>query len=80
MSLQAILEAIRASGDAVVTEIEAATEAEVQKIMAQDQAETKRLRQEAYVATSAPGAAERARILSRARLKAQRILLSLIHI
>ncbi|TET83160.1 MAG: hypothetical protein E3J37_05960 [Anaerolineales bacterium] len=74
MSLQAILDAIRASSDAQVREIEAATEAEVQKIMVQDQAETKRLRQEAYAAASAPGAAERARILGRARLKAQRIL------
>jgi len=74
MSLQAILDAIRASGDAQVREIEATAEAEVQKIMMREQAENERLRQEVYEATSTPGAAERARILSQARLKAQRIL------
>lgn len=70
MSLQAILAAIRASGEAKVKEIEAAAQEE----LAQHRAEVQRLRQESNKAVSAPGAAERARIMSRARLKAQRIL------
>lgn len=70
MSLQAILAAIRASGDAQVKKIEAAAQEE----LAQHRADIQRLRQESSKATSAPGAAERARILSQARLKAQLIL------
>lgn len=70
MSLQAILAAIRASGDAQVKKIEAAAQEE----LAQHRVEIQRLRQESSKAASAPGAAERARILSQARLKAQLIL------
>jgi len=70
MSLQAILAAIRTSGEAQVKEIEAAAQEE----LAQHLAEVQRLRQESNKATSAPGAAERTRIMGRARLKAQRIL------
>lgn len=70
MSLQAILAAIRASGETQIKEIEAAAQEE----LAQHRAEVQRLRQESNKAASAPGAAERARILIRARLKAQRIL------
>ena len=70
MSVQAILAAIRASGEAQVKQIEAAAREE----LAQHLAEAQRLRQESSKATLVPGAAERARIMSRARLKAQRIL------
>ena len=72
--MEAVLTAIRASGEDPVREIETAAQAEVQNATAQNQAENQRLRQEAKGAAEALGAAERARTLSQARLEAQRVI------
>ena len=72
--MEAVLTAIRASGEDQVREIETAAQAEVQNATAQNQAENQRLRQEAKGAAEALGAAERARTLSQARLEAQRVI------
>lgn len=74
MSLEAVLAAIRDSGEDQVREIETAAQAEVQDTTAQNKAESQRLRQEAREIASALGAAERARILSQARLEAQSVI------
>ena len=72
--MEAVLAAIRASGEDQVREIETAAQAEVQNATAQNQAENQRLRQEAKGAAETLGAAERARTLSQARLEAQRVI------
>lgn len=74
MSLEAVLAAIRDSGEDQVREIEAAAHAEIQDTTAQNKAESQRLRQEARETASALGAAERARILNQARLEAQSVI------
>jgi vacuolar-type H+-ATPase subunit E/Vma4 len=74
MSLEAVLTAIRASSETQIREIEAATQAELKDAKAQNQAENQRLRQEAKGSAEALGAAERARILSQARLEAQLVI------
>jgi V/A-type H+-transporting ATPase subunit E len=74
MSLEAVLAAIRDSGEDQVREIEAAAHAEVQNTTAQNKSENQRLRQEAREKASALGAAERARILNQARLEAQSVI------
>jgi len=70
MSLQAILDAIHASGEAQVREIEAGAQARVGEILAEARAEAWRLREEARTAAAAPAAVGRARILHLARFEA----------
>jgi vacuolar-type H+-ATPase subunit E/Vma4 len=74
MGLQAILEKIRASGDAQVQEIEKNTHSQVSEILAQARMEACQIEEDSRVIASAPAIAERARILHRARLEALRIV------
>lgn len=74
MSLQAILDAILAAGEAEVREIEARAREEIEEILAQAEAEVQRLRKEGHSATSARAAQERARIMYRAQLKTMQIV------
>jgi vacuolar-type H+-ATPase subunit E/Vma4 len=74
MGLQAILEKIRASGDAQIQEIEKNTRSQVNGVMAQAQMEARQIQEDARESASAPAVAERARILHRARLESLRIL------
>jgi vacuolar-type H+-ATPase subunit E/Vma4 len=74
MSLQAILERIRASGDAQVQEIEKNTQSQVSEILAHAQMEARQIEEDSSTAASAPAVAERARILHRARLESLRIV------
>ena len=73
MGLQAILEKIRALGDAQVQEIEANTQSQVNAILAQAQMEAQQIEEDSCATASAPAVAERARILHRARLESLRI-------
>jgi V/A-type H+-transporting ATPase subunit E len=70
MGLQAILDAIHASGETQVREIEAAAQARVDEILAEARAESRRLHDEARAAAAAPAAVERARLLHDARFEA----------
>lgn len=74
MSLQAILEKIRASGDAQVREIEESTQSQVGRILTQAEMDARQIEADSRDAASAPAVAERARILHRARLEALRIV------
>jgi V/A-type H+-transporting ATPase subunit E len=74
MGLQAILDAIRASGKAQVREIEASVQARAGEILAEAQAEARRLRDKARAAAAAPAAVERARILHQARFESLQIV------
>lgn len=74
MSLQSILEKIRASGDAQISEIENNTRSRMNAILAQAQMEAHQVEGEAREAASTPAVAERARILHRARLESLRII------
>jgi vacuolar-type H+-ATPase subunit E/Vma4 len=74
MGLEAILEAIRASGRAQVKEIETRTEAEAEQILGQAGVEAQKIRNEARQAALSGAAAERARILHEERLKGIRLL------
>ena len=74
MSLQAILENIRASGDAQVQEIEKTTQSQVSEILAQARMEARQIEEDSRATASAPAVAERARILHRARLESLRIV------
>jgi vacuolar-type H+-ATPase subunit E/Vma4 len=74
MSLQAILDAIRASGEAQVHEIEARARQQHQEMLCKAQAEAERLRAEARLAALAPVAKERARITQRAQFEALQIV------
>jgi V/A-type H+-transporting ATPase subunit E len=74
MSLQVILEKIRASGDVQVQEIEKTTHSQVSRILAQARVEAQQIEEDACADASAPAIAERARILHRARLEALRIV------
>jgi vacuolar-type H+-ATPase subunit E/Vma4 len=73
MGLQAILEKIRALGDAQVQEIEANTQSQVNAILAQARMEAQQIEEDSCATASAPAVAERARILHRARLESLRI-------
>lgn len=73
MGLQAILDAIHASGKAQVREIEVSAQARAGEILAEAQAEARRLRDNARVAAAAPAAVERARILHQARFESLQI-------
>jgi vacuolar-type H+-ATPase subunit E/Vma4 len=74
VSLQAILDAIHASGEDQVREIEAHTRAQVEQILEEAQVEARRLREEARAGAAAPAVGERARILHQARLEALQIV------
>jgi vacuolar-type H+-ATPase subunit E/Vma4 len=74
MSLQAILEKIRASGEAQVEEIEKNSQSQVRRILAQAQMEALQIEEDSSGATSVPAIAERARILHRARLESLRVV------
>jgi V/A-type H+-transporting ATPase subunit E len=74
MGLDVILEKIRASGDEQIEEIERNTQSQVNEILAQARMEAHQIEEESRQLSSAPAAAERARILHRARLEALRIV------
>jgi V/A-type H+-transporting ATPase subunit E len=74
MSLQVILERIQASGEAQVQEVEQEARRRAGEILAQAYIEAERIEADAREEASAPGNAERARILHRARLDALHIL------
>ncbi len=74
MSLQAILEKIRASGDIQIQEIEKNTQSQVSRILAQAQMEARQIEEDSSETASTPAVAERARILHRARLESLRIV------
>jgi len=74
MSLQAILENIRASGDVQVQEIEKAIQSQVHEILAQARMEATQIEEDSRAISSAPAIAERARIFHRARLDSLRIV------
>jgi V/A-type H+-transporting ATPase subunit E len=73
MSLLAILDAIRASGQAQVREIEEGARRQIQEMRANARLEGERIAEEASSAAIAPAIRERARILHRARLEALQI-------
>ena len=73
MSLEAILEAIRTSGEAQVDEIEERAYRQVHEVRVNSRLEADGLEEEAYVAVIVPAIKERARILHRARLEALQI-------
>ncbi|MEW6568957.1 MAG: V-type ATP synthase subunit E [Chloroflexota bacterium] len=70
--MEAILEAIRANGEARVREIERRAQAQVGAILSAAEAEAQRLRQEAKSAILSHAAGERFRIINQARLAALR--------
>jgi vacuolar-type H+-ATPase subunit E/Vma4 len=74
MSLQAILERIRAAGNAQLLEVEEKTRSQAGRILAQAQLEAQQIEEDARASASAPAVAERARIVHRARLEALRIV------
>ncbi|RPJ19391.1 MAG: hypothetical protein EHM33_30340, partial [Chloroflexi bacterium] len=74
MSLQAILEKIRASGDVQVQEIERNTQSQVNAILAQARREADQIEEDSRAHASAPAIAERARMFHRARLESLRIV------
>ena len=74
MSIQAILDAIRASGEARVKEIESQGQVQVRGILAEAEEECQRLREIEHAAVVGPAGGERARILHHARLQALRMV------
>jgi vacuolar-type H+-ATPase subunit E/Vma4 len=70
MSLQTILDTIRASGEAQVQEIEKDAGSEGKAILAQARMEAHQIEEDASANASMPAISERARILHRARLDA----------
>jgi vacuolar-type H+-ATPase subunit E/Vma4 len=74
MSLQAILDRIRALGDAQLKEIEKNALSQESEILAQARMEADQIEEDACARTCAPATAERARILHRARLEALHIV------
>ncbi|MEW5940072.1 MAG: V-type ATP synthase subunit E [Chloroflexota bacterium] len=72
--MQAILDQIRASGEAQVREIEQGAQSQVNGILAQARAEARQVEEDACAEASAPAVAERARILHRARLESLRVV------
>jgi V/A-type H+-transporting ATPase subunit E len=68
MSLGAILEAIKATGDARVAEIELRTRTRANELLVNAQEEVQRIQAAAREAALAPAVAERARIIHQARL------------
>ena len=74
MSLQVILDKIRASGEAQIQEIERATQAQVNAILAQGRMEAQQIQEDCTASSGFPANAERARILHRARLDSLRLV------
>ncbi len=74
MGLQAILDEIRASGEAQAREIEQEAQSRANGILAQARAEARQVEEDACADAGAPAVAERARILQRARLEALRVV------
>jgi vacuolar-type H+-ATPase subunit E/Vma4 len=74
MSLQAILDKIRALGDAQIQEIERNAQSQANEILAHARMEAEQIEEDASINTSVPAIAERARIIHRARLDALRIV------
>lgn len=74
MSLQAILDKIRATGNAQILEIEGQMRSQASRILAQAEMEAQQIEADARANASAPAVAERARIIHRARLEALRIV------
>ncbi len=74
MGLQAILEKIRAAGEAQIQGIEKDTLSQISEILAQVRLEAQQIEEDACANASAPAVAERARILHRARLESLRIV------
>jgi V/A-type H+/Na+-transporting ATPase subunit E len=74
MSLQAILDKIRAVGDAQIQEVEKNAQSQASEILAHARMEAEQVEEDASVNASAPAIAERARIIHRARLDALRIV------
>jgi V/A-type H+-transporting ATPase subunit E len=73
MSLPAILDAIRASGQAEILEIEEGARRQIQEMRANARLEGERIAEETCSAAVAPAIRERARILHRARLEALQV-------
>lgn len=73
MSLNAILEAILAAGEARAVEIERQSHTQAREILAEAHAEAQLLEEQSRARALAPAARERAGILHRARLEALRI-------
>lgn len=74
MSLETILAAIRAAGDAQVSEIEAGARTQIYEIMATARLEAEDLEEEACNNAVAPASKERARIIHRARLESMQVV------
>jgi len=74
MSLEAILTAIRASGDTQVSEIEASARTQIYEILANARMEAEDIEEKACNEAVAPSAKERARIIHRARLESMRMV------
>jgi vacuolar-type H+-ATPase subunit E/Vma4 len=74
MGLPAILEKIRAAGEAQIQGVETNTLAQVSEILAQVRLEAQQIDEDACANASAPAVAERARILHRARSESLRIV------
>jgi len=72
MSVQIILEKVRAFGDAQIQEIDRNARAQASGILVQARMEAEQIEETARLDASAPAIAERARILHRARLSALR--------
>lgn len=74
MGLQAILEEIRAAGDAQIQEIDGRSLSQISEILTQARMEAQQIEQAASANASIPAVAERARILHRARLESLRVV------
>jgi vacuolar-type H+-ATPase subunit E/Vma4 len=74
MGLQAILDAIRTSGEAQLRELETRADIRVREILAKADAEAHQAREESFAKAAAPAGRERARILHRADLEGLRIV------
>jgi V/A-type H+-transporting ATPase subunit E len=74
MSLHAILEVIRSSGEAKTREIEKRAYAQAREILVNARLEADAIKAQVCAATLEPGIGERARILHRARLEGLQIL------
>ena len=74
MSLYAILEAIRASGDSQVRKIETQAYVQCNEVLANARPEAEQVKTDAHTRVVAPAFKERARIIQRARLEALQIL------
>jgi vacuolar-type H+-ATPase subunit E/Vma4 len=74
MSLQPILEKIRATGESQIQEIEKNAQSQSNEILARARMEAEQVEDDTSANTSAPAVAERARIVHRARLESLHIV------